>query len=1511
MGVLRKIARVVFPVVLIVVTFLGCRGSVSDAGAREFASFRDIPGVTGEEIAAIEALRIGGEPFVYAMVSSSEAFQHDGFVHGFAALYCRFLTGLFGIEFRPELRDWDEILEGLDTGEIDFTGEMTATSERRASGYFMTDAIANRSIKYTQQAGGRPLADIVVERVPRFAFLYGALTAGDVAAHTAYDFEAVFADGIEDAFQLLAAGEVDAFFYESNSEAFFNNDSEMILHDFFPVINKSVSMSTKNAALDPVISVVQKGLRDNDFRAYLTNLYRLGEVELRKHKLYVLLTPREQWYIRNNPVIPVAAEHYNYPISFFDYRLRQWSGIFFDVLCEMEELAGLSFRLVHDEHTEWPQLYRILENGDAYVVSEFQYSAERQGRFLWSEKVLLADYYALISKSDAPNISVTDVNSVKVGIQTDSAYDELFTSWFPNHPNVIGFDNPDVAFAALARGDVDVIMSSHRQLIALTNYLELSGYKANITFDRQSEAIIGFNKDQDTLRSIFNKALRIIDVDKIARQWTQKTYDYQAKIAQEQRLWLIGVAALFLCVIALLFILFQRKRRTGLGLESLVAQRTRELEFQTSTIKLMFDTMPDLIFYKDVNLNFLRCNKSFEKYFGVSEADILGKNNSTGLRFSDEKAAIFDENERAVLAERRMIVVDEDVPRCDGVIESFETIKVPLIVDGELMGLMNIAHNMTQRKEMEDSMRSANHALEKRDYLLQTVNRAIDLLLRSDPENFSNTLREGMGMMARSIGADRMYLHKNYTENGKRYSTKLHEWPENTEQADGGQIARFLFDENSGMLTDKLGHGESIRSLIRDLPAFCKECLGAENALSVMVIPIFLQNEFWGFVGFDNCHSEQLFSENEESIMRSGSLLAASALLWNEYMLGLRETTAKLETALEDAETANNAKSNFLAHMSHEIRTPMNAVIGLSQLMLDEGNLSAETESNLEKIYGAGSTILSIVNDILDISKIESGKFELYPVRYDTASLINDIITQNIMRIGEKPITFNLQVDENMPSVLYGDDLRVKQIFNNLLSNAFKYTNSGTVEWRITFERDGGDIWFISSIKDTGIGIKPESVKKLFSEYNQVDTQTNRKVEGTGLGLSITKSMVEMMGGKITVESEYGKGSTFSTRLRQTFVSSTPIGKEIAANLMALRYTLSKRDTGAKLKRADLSGSHVLVVDDIVTNLDVVKGMMKPYRLKIDCASSGKQAIEMMRSENPRYAAVFMDHMMPEMDGIEAARIIREIGTEYARNIPIIALTANAIVGNEEMFLTKGFQDFISKPVDMMKLDAVLRRWVGGKNTKDETSLPSSAARAPGNEKSPLEGIAINGLELDKALARFGGDEEILIDVLRSYTGSVPSLINSLRKYIAEENFESYAIDIHGIKGASYGICAQETGKAAEELEMAAKAGDFDTIKQKHSAFEKNAETLLNDLRQLIDRIDDAVRKPAAASPDPSLLAELRAACEAFDMDRVDNAMERLEHFRYESRGKLVEWLREQVNNMAFEVISSGEWPSE
>jgi signal transduction histidine kinase len=411
----------------------------------------------------------------------------------------------------------------------------------------------------------------------------------------------------------------------------------------------------------------------------------------------------------------------------------------------------------------------------------------------------------------------------------------------------------------------------------------------------------------------------------------------------------------------------------------------------------------------------------------------------------------------------------------------------------------------------------------------------------------------------------------------------------------------------------------------------------------------------------------------------------------------IRKSFKEVALLKEMAESNSRAKSVFLANMSHEMRTPMNVIIGLTDLLLEEDK-PVNIKETLEKINTAGNTLMGLINDVLDISKVEAGRMELMPVKYDVASLLNDIIALNMIRIEEKPITFKLDVYDDLPSSLFGDDLRVKQILNNLLSNAFKYTKEGTVILGVNCRRDNNNVWVSIYVSDMGIGIRQEDIDKLFNDFNQVDTKANRAIEGTGLGLSITKKLVELMDGEINVESEYGSGSAFRVRIRQGFVTDKPIGKDTLEGLRTFHYFDKKKRTSEKLVRSDLSYAKVLVVDDFQTNLDVAVGMLRKYKMQVDCVTSGQGSIDLISAGEPVYNAIFMDHMMPGMDGMEATKIIRAMDTEYAKNIPVIAMTANVVAGNEQMFLESGFNAFLPKPFNVMLLDSIVQRWVRDKS---------------------------------------------------------------------------------------------------------------------------------------------------------------------------------------------------------------------
>ena len=624
-----------------------------------------------------------------------------------------------------------------------------------------------------------------------------------------------------------------------------------------------------------------------------------------------------------------------------------------------------------------------------------------------------------------------------------------------------------------------------------------------------------------------------------------------------------------------------------------------------------------------------------------------------------------------------------------------------------------------------------------------------------------------------------------------------------------------------------------------------------------------------------------------------------------------------LNAALNQAQEASQAKTSFLANMSHEMRTPLNAVIGLSELSLAAGGINEEALLNLEKINNAGMTLLSTVNDILDISKIEAGKFELNAIQYDTPSLINDAINQSIMRIGDKPITFILDIQENLPSRLYGDDLRIRQIFNNLLSNAFKYTLEGTVELGIRCEKYSQEEFILTAwVRDTGPGIRSEDMDRLFTDYAMMETKTNRKIEGTGLGLAITKRIAEMMGGSISVESEFGKGSVFTVKILQRYVSDVVIGQEVVNSLKSFNYSDQKRRWRSGMMRANIPYAKVLIVDDVDTNLDVARGMMRPYGMQVDCVNSGQEAIDAIRAAKVRYNAVFMDHMMPGMDGIEATRIIREeIDTEYAKTVPIIALTANAIVGNEAMFLSKGFQAFISKPIELGRLDSVIREWVRDKELEKKlkqanaegTAIPEPTVeqqdgiKKTGYDKLILTG-KITGLDMTKGLDIFGGNVDTYLYVLGSYVTNTKKLLDKTQ-LAANENLTDFAIHIHGIKSSNRAIGASLLGDKAEALENAAKESNIDFVMKNYASFHEDMVKLIGGLEEYLLEIAPENIKQKKDSPDPEMLKKILAACEAYDMDGVDEAMGVIEAYEYSSDNGLVVWLRENIKQMNFRQI--------
>jgi len=953
---------------------LSCSDSAIDqnSAALPYKSFKDIPGVTDQEIAGIQALQSRGVPFVYGMVPASEAFySSDNTINGFSALFCEWLSELFGIQFNLSIFNWGELMAGLDSGKIDFTGCLSPTDARREA-FFMTSPIIQRTLKQFRIINSQPLNEIEKSRQLRFIFLEGSITPSQLISSNAFTgFEAIYVDSFDSAYNELKNGRGDAFFGENSSEYIFDTFEGITSSEFNPVIFSPVSMAARKAELEPVITVFQKALQ-NGGRRYLTSLHNQGNREYLRHKLFLKLTSQERTYLQARPAVLFAAEIDNYPLCFYNSQEKQWQGIAFDVMKEIESLTGLAFQIANPENKEidWPDLVKMLENGSVSMLTALIPNEERARSFIWPSNAIIVDNYALLSKSDFPNVSSSEILSIKVGLPKGTAYTALFNSWFPDHELTVEYETSGEAFAALDRGEVDMVMSSQYRFLLLTNFRGLPAYKANVVFDRTFYSTFGFNRNEVLLCSIVDKALDLIDIDSISGQWMRRTFDYRVRLMEAQMPLAIGAPVIGLIIIFMIIILFR----------------------------------------------------------------------------------IFNE-----------------------------------------------------RKRLENVVRE------------RTVE-----------------------------------LHKSQQE---------------------------------------------------------------------------------------------------------------------------------LTEALNAAKTANSSKSIFLANMSHEIRTPMNSIMGFSELAMD-GETSEKTKDYLVKIQTNIEWLLQIINDILDISKIESGKMELEIIPFDIHELFNSCRALVMPKAIEKGIMLHFYAEPSVGMRPLGDPTRLRQVFVNLLSNAIKFTHAGMVKLLseiINTSEDSVTIHF--EIKDSGIGMTSEQIEKIFEPFTQAETGTMRKYGGTGLGLAITKNIVEMMGAKLLVESTLGVGSKFSFDM---VFKTIPVTDEEKYEKKMLLNDIEK----------PAFDGEILVCEDNNMNQFVIKEHLARIGINTILAENGKVGVEKvkerMKSGEKMFDMIFMDMHMPVMDGFEASAEILSLNV----NIPMVAMTANIMAEDLEVYKASGMPDCLSKPFTSQELWRCLLKYL-------------------------------------------------------------------------------------------------------------------------------------------------------------------------------------------------------------------------
>lgn len=578
-----------------------------------------------------------------------------------------------------------------------------------------------------------------------------------------------------------------------------------------------------------------------------------------------------------------------------------------------------------------------------------------------------------------------------------------------------------------------------------------------------------------------------------------------------------------------------------------------------------------------------------------------------------------------------------------------------------------------------------------------------------------------------------------------------------------------------------------------------------------------------------------------------------------------------VEMKKEEAEHMANVKSAFLANMSHEIRTPINAVLGMNELILREAN-QKDVLDYAYNIELAGKALLSIVNDILDISKIESGKTELVSGEYNVATSIYNFIEMSRARAEKKGILLKVDIAENLPSKMYGDEMRLKQIYTNILNNAIKYTEKGEITLTLTGEEIGDDkIFTKATISDTGIGIREEDLDKIFDAFQRVDEEKNQKIEGTGLGMSITKQLVELMGGKIYVESEYGKGSTFHVELVQGIVDRTPIGR--------IDQAVEQNREIEKHKRAVLLApeAKLLVVDDNQMNLNVMKGLLKRTEMQVDLVLSGKEALEAVTKTS--YDVILMDHMMPEMDGVEALHRLRKLKENQNPQAKVIVLTANAAIGSREEYLKMGFDDYLSKPIEAMNLENMIKKYLPKELVHEIEEVVEETQNLEEIEFLE-EKLRPFGIHLKQGLIYVEGELEQYVDMVKLFLRQSEARKEKMRGFLKEGNTEEYTIEVHALKSNGKMIGSRKMSELAYEMEIQGRNGKLEYLRQNQAKLEEGWEELEQGLRILMEEQQKTVMEETVETMTPEevqvRVERLRNAIEEMDVEAAQEELETL-----------------------------------
>ena len=641
----------------------------------------------------------------------------------------------------------------------------------------------------------------------------------------------------------------------------------------------------------------------------------------------------------------------------------------------------------------------------------------------------------------------------------------------------------------------------------------------------------------------------------------------------------------------------------------------------------------------------------------------------------------------------------------------------------------------------------------------------------------------------------------------------------------------------------------------------------------------------------------------------------ALGLLCLIYTYSYRKQQVRLDLAIKEANSANEAKSSFLDNMSHEIRTPMNSILGMNEMILREEDRPEIKEYALV-IQRSGRALLGIINDILDFSKLQDNKMEISPVRYDLSSLINDMVNIAAEQAKKKSLTFTVNVDKSIPRILDGDEYHIRQVMLNLLNNAIKYTERGGITITIGFETiDTYNILLKCAVTDTGIGIKSENLEYIFTPFEHLETSRKFSADGSGLGLPIVQKLLQLMGSELKIESVFHKGSTFSFDVRQNVIKWEPIGDYERAYSMAttrqnVKFTQSFQAPGAR----------VLVVDDADVNLLVFANLLKKTKIKIDTASSGVEMLQMARMN--KYNMIFLDHRMPGMDGIEAFHNLRKSPDGLNYKTPVVALTANAVLGARQLYIDEGFSDYISKPVDTVRLEQILLEYLppeliikGDAMTPDEVNTPEikqenesaqEIEQESESDSTPSPYKNIPGIDYNAAVTNCGS-EDTFIQALEIFYNTLDKKADDIEKFEREKDIKNYTVLVHALKSAARLVGALNLSADAKYLEECGDKNDIHEIETKTPALLSQYRGYKEVLAKVFGKNEPDMSLPEISIEDlHEMYSLIKGFAADFDLDNIDKMIEEAKNFRIpESERERFEQIKDCVTAADWSTLES------